>query len=429
MTRTACFTTIKAAMLGSVALSGIGMGVVVASSTDDAVSPSDARASEISAQHAYAKHDYKHAIKYGEVAVAGDPRNADFRLALGQAELAAGRFSSAATLFGDVLTLDPSRSRAALNLALTQAALGNPSAGRATLEAHRDQLSAQDFGLAAALTGDTSEAIRVLEIAARSDAATSKVRQNLAFAYAMAGRWGEARTTAGQDLSPELVDQRMSDWAQISHPANAWEQVASVLHVTPANDAGLPYRLALKGDSNAAMAQLAPAAAPAPVAVAAAPYVAAASPAVASDTNDMAQTLPARYEVPATNTPAYVAPVPVRSEEATPARSELAAIGTPVIESIPAPMVRVAAPAHHILRPVRIAAAAPLIHAAHNPIKHFVVERPRIRVAAAHPVAVLHHAPPHQSHHAFSTGRYAVQIGAFPSVAMARICCTLAAWV
>ncbi|MBU6206088.1 MAG: tetratricopeptide repeat protein, partial [Alphaproteobacteria bacterium] len=315
MTRNTCLKFVKAALLGSVALSGIGLGVVMASSNDDGVSQSEARDAAIQAQHAYAKHDYKHAIKYGERAVAGDPRNADYRLALGQSELAAGRFASAQQLFSDVLALDPARGRAALDLALTQAALGNPSAGRATLEANRLQLTAQDFGLAAALTGDTAEAIRVLEMAARSDSATPKIRQNLALAYALAGRWSEARMTASQDLSPELVDQRMTEWAALAHPQSSWEQVASVLHVKPANDPGLPMRLALQTDHHQALAQLAPGleAAPAPVAAAAAP-----APVLAATPTSAPATEPARYEVPGPLTVTSPAPSSASAESAQP---------------------------------------------------------------------------------------------------------------
>ena len=85
---------------------------------------SDARAARVAsvaaakARLAMAKHDADLAIGAAETAVAAQPRNADYRMLLGQAYLGAGRFSSAETSFADTLTLDPNRERAALNLAL-----------------------------------------------------------------------------------------------------------------------------------------------------------------------------------------------------------------------------------------------------------------------------------------------------------------------
>ena len=84
------------------------------------------------AAKALTKQKLERAIALAEIAVGLQPRDAGYRLLLGQAYLASGRFQSAETSFIDTLTLDPERERAALNLALTQIALGKGDAARST---------------------------------------------------------------------------------------------------------------------------------------------------------------------------------------------------------------------------------------------------------------------------------------------------------
>jgi cell division septation protein DedD len=84
-----------------------------------------------------------------------------------------------------------------------------------------------------------------LEIAARDGRADVKLRQNLALSYALAGKWTNARVMAAQDLSLDLVDARMTQWAEFVSPKASSQQVASLLGVKPVNDAGQPMRLAL----------------------------------------------------------------------------------------------------------------------------------------------------------------------------------------
>lgn len=185
------------------------------------------------------------AVGFAEEAVATMPRDASYRLLLAQSYLSAGRLSSAETSFADTLTLDPERERAALNLALVQTALGKRTDAMRTLADYRDKLPAADFGLAVALAGDPASGVGILETAARATDASAKTRQNLALAYAMAGQWAKARATAQQDLDPTVADKRVLGWASFTSPANSWDQVASLLGVTPVEDAGQPTRLAL----------------------------------------------------------------------------------------------------------------------------------------------------------------------------------------
>ncbi len=218
------------------------------------------------ASRALVKKNAEKAVSFAERAVALQARNADYRMLLGQAYLAAGRFQSAEQTFSDTLTLDPERDRAALNLALAQIALDKGQAAQSTLADYRDKLPAADFGLALALAGEPAEAVRILEFATRAPDATAKTRQNLALAYALNGKWTNAKVMAVQDLTPDEADARLAVWAGFARPGSGSMQVASLLGVKPVEDAGQPTRLALvKPASTTAVAAAEPVA-PAPVA-------------------------------------------------------------------------------------------------------------------------------------------------------------------
>jgi len=205
------------------------------------------------------KRKFADAVEKAEQAVAAMPRTAEYRALLGQAYLSAGRFQSAETTLGEAASLDPSNARAGLNLALAQIANAHNDRALATLDAYRERLSATDFGLAAALAGDLSGATSVLEAAVRDPAADAKARQNLALTYALANRWREARIMAAQDLSGEALYARMTEWAALTVPTSASQQVASLLRVTPVADPGQPEQLAL-GPAPEVRVALAPAA-------------------------------------------------------------------------------------------------------------------------------------------------------------------------
>jgi Flp pilus assembly protein TadD len=384
----------KSSLLVTAALSSLGLGVVVASSVQGYVSPKQAKAAEKLAAEALTMKNYREAIAQGEIALSGAPRDAEYRLLLGQANLSAGRFASAETLFNDVLTLDPTNARAALNLALTQTALDHANEARATLEIHKDQIAVSDYGLALALAGDTPTAIRVLESAARADGATAKTRQNLALSYALSGRWEEAKATASQDLAPDLVDKRMSDWAEMAHPKAAWEQVASLLHVTPVNDPGLPYRLALNGTPSAPVVAEAK-----PEPVAPLPAALPTAPAALFETASAAQAVAPSENIEPQPQPASVA----------------------VAEPAPSPAPeRVVAVRHHTVKHL---AAAPIIRAATGPAKRMVATRARVKAAAISHRVIAYPANKLVAHHSFKQGHFAVQIGSYRSVALAQ-----AAW-
>lgn len=228
------------AMLGG-SLALVGSGTIAVASSEDG----PARKFAVRATKALAKRRAADAVTFAEQAVALAPRDAAYRALLGRAYLAAGRFASATQAFTDVLTLNPADAKAALNLALAQTATGEWVAARETLTAHAARISPADRGLALALAGDPAGGIALLSEAARDPAATATVRQNLALALALDGRWVDARTVASVDMAPAQVDQRLMEWAAFARPEHAAQQVAALLGVMPSPDRGQPMQLAL----------------------------------------------------------------------------------------------------------------------------------------------------------------------------------------
>lgn len=206
---------------------------------------SNAAKSAERARKALAENKLDEAVSFAEASVAAEPRNPAYRMLLGQSYLAAGRFASAETSFADTLSLDPGNPSATLNLALAQIGQGKHFQARALLQNPDVAIRDSDRGLALALAGDQDSATALLEKLARSDQATAQGRQNLAFTYAMQGRWREARIVASQDLSYDEVNKRLERWARLSQPRTVADQVAAMLGVVPAVDPGQPPQLAL----------------------------------------------------------------------------------------------------------------------------------------------------------------------------------------
>jgi Flp pilus assembly protein TadD len=208
------------------------------------------------------------ALSEAEQAVALSPRDVGYRMLLADLYLKTGRFQSAETTYGDVLRLDPENKRAGLTLALAQIGLGDGAAAVATLDRVAETAPAGDVGLAYALAGKTERAIGILEPAARAPGADGRVRQNLALAYALAGDWAKARTTAAQDVAPADLQGRLQAWAALANPGAGAEKVASLFGTHPVADAGQPTRLALADPAPTRLAAADPAPEPAPAAAA-----------------------------------------------------------------------------------------------------------------------------------------------------------------
>lgn len=329
----------------------------------------DAGKAATAALAAVSKKNWAEAVAQSETAVALSPRDAGYRSMLADVYLKAGRFDSAASAFADTLQLNPGNDKATLSLALTQIGLGRNADAIATLGAGNGVATA-DHGLALALAGDKEGAIRLLSAAAREPGASGRVRQNLALAYALAGDWSQARTIAAQDVPADELDGRMADWAAFAQPRDSYDQVATLLGVSPVQDPGQPTRLALN-------------AAPAPVQVA------------------MVDPAPQPIEQPAVQEIAEVAVTPLAVDEA---RVAVAAAEEPerfVPESAP---VATADASDVQEAPVD---TAPIFAAAIASVESVLprqMARPltrTIRAAASAPVAFK--------------GRFVVQLGAFAS--------------
>lgn len=245
-------------------------GLALASISAEAAPPRPDQ-SFASAQTALAKGQVAKAIAHAEAAVAGDPRNSAYRALLGAAYLEAGRFESAATSFGDALDLGDTNPRTVLSFALAKIALGDQRAALDVLDANSQSIDAADFGLAVALAGQPERGVHVLVNAVRSaDVVSPKLRQNLAYTYALAGNWRAARVMAAEDVPADQLDARLSGWAAMAAPELFQQRIASLLDVTPRADDGQPARLALANFPAADVMVADAAADEAPVALAAA---------------------------------------------------------------------------------------------------------------------------------------------------------------
>ncbi len=185
------------------------------------------------------------AVAKVEKAVAKQPQDASLRVELASAYLGAGRFESAATTFADAIALGDNSPRTALSLALAYIGTGRNSEATVLLEKWRDSIPASDFGLAIAIAGNSSRGVAILSDEVRSGNEDVKLRQNLAYAYALDGRWLEARLLAAQDLPADQLDARMSSWATQGGPQDYNRRVAGLLGAPVRADSGQPLFLAL----------------------------------------------------------------------------------------------------------------------------------------------------------------------------------------
>lgn len=218
---------------------------------------------------AVAKAEYSDnkVLAKAEKAVVRDPQNIALRAELASAYLGAGRFDSAITTYEDAIALGDASPRTALSLALAYAGTGRNADAKALLDQWRDSIPASDFGLAVALAGDTGRGVSILSDQLRGDNANAKLRQNLAYAYALDGRWREARVMAAQDLPANLLDARISEWAMQGRPEDYQKRVAGMIGAPVIADAGQPAFLALNGAAPEARPAMAVADLPAPAPV------------------------------------------------------------------------------------------------------------------------------------------------------------------
>jgi hypothetical protein len=200
------------------------------------------------------------------------------------------------------------------------------------LNAHESGIATADLGLALALSGQPDRGIHVMSNAIRGGENTAKMRQNLAYSYALAGRWREARLMAAQDVPAGQLDARIEQWALMSSPEAQQLRVAKLLDV-PAGvrDAGQPVQLALANNpsidqlaSEATAVAVADNAELAPLAVASAP----------------ANALPPLELSPAVETESYRAPQPARASEFQAAFAAPAPVAQDAARFVQAPVVQ-----------------------------------------------------------------------------------------
>ncbi len=307
------------------------------------------------AQAALAKGQVDKAISLAESVVAASPREPSYRALLAHAYLKAGRFASAATTFDDAMKLGDTSSKTALGLSLAYVGAGRNRDAVSILDDWRDAIPVADLGLAMALAGEPTRGSAILADALRGGENTPKLRQNLAYAYALDGRWREARIMMSQDVPADQMDARISEWAAQARPEDFQVRVAGLIKAPLRSDPGQPSRLAL--NANPAAEQLAVETA----AVRDVPQVAAATPV------EPVAELPAAEPVAALASYAPVGAKPVEPmkvaaaapvepapvvQPAVAPRFAQSFVSIPVVQPLPVRQTRAAAPAR-----VRVAAA------------------------------------------------------------------------
>ncbi|WP_095012924.1 SPOR domain-containing protein [Tsuneonella mangrovi] len=295
------------------------------------------------AEVALQKGNAAKAVDHAEAAVLADPRNAQYRAMLGAAYMDAGRFDSAETSFDDAMKLGDNSARTALSYSLAATAAGHQQKALAVLDDWKKDIPAADLGLAYALAGNTGQGVKILAGAIRSGDNTPKTRQNLAYAYALAGNWAAARIMAAQDVPGDQLGDRMSKWAAMARPEDTGTRVASLLNTTvDSSDPGQPVQLALANNPTAEQLAAQAAAYAAPDAEASpAPQVADASGELApldpnaSTARPAVAVADAAPAAPQTFDAAFQAPAPEGASAPQMMQSAIKFVSDPVVQQTP----------------------------------------------------------------------------------------------
>ncbi len=257
MTRSVPF---KLAAFGLTALVAFGAPQAALMADDGAapqLNPARAARQAERASEALERGRHDRAVRFAEEAVAMAPNDAEYRVLLGQTYLASGRFASAEASFDAARQLGSTHSRVIVGHILSLIANGRNQQALDLIDANAANLPASDFGLALALAGQAERGALVLTDVVRAGDSTPRDRQNLALAYALAGRWLEARLIGGQDIGPARIGERMQQWAAMAQAGDPRQRIAGLIGATISNDPGMPVRLALRSDT-AQMAMVTP---------------------------------------------------------------------------------------------------------------------------------------------------------------------------
>ncbi len=304
-------TMLKLAASATVAVAGFGMPAMSAMASGGEpteVRPERAARSAERATRMMERNRMDQAIRHAEEAVAYDPTNAEHRSMLGQMYLAAGRFVSAEESFAAARELGANDSRTVIGHALTMIAAGNARDAVALVDENMAALPASDYGLALALAGEADRGALVLIDVVRAGDATARDRQNLALAFALAGRWLESQLLAAQDVGADRVDERMAEWSAMAQSGDPRVRIAGVLGATISDDPGMPVQLALNGERSAPPV-LALNDDPAPIAMYAPPPPGDPAPTMDAQPMDVADAT-ASYEAPAASSEMAAADMP-----------------------------------------------------------------------------------------------------------------------
>ncbi len=356
----------------TLAAGGLLLGTALSGCTTSQTPRAEVSANK--AQSALEKGRTDVALSHAEAAVLAEPRNSSYRAMLATAYLDAGRFESARTAFDDALKLGDTAPRTALGYALASIGAGDNAAALAVLEDWRQEIAPADLGLALALAGDVDGGAALIAETIRQGQNSPKLRQNLAYAYALQGDWRAARLMAIQDLEPAAADARIQEWARFTSQGDKAVQVANLLGVEQVRDPGMPPQLALANNPGMeqlvaeAAAQAQPAgeavpvdatAAPAPQPVPAAATYAAAEPAPAakpSITRELPplEAVPAGYaaaeETPPASVSEWAAPAPL-SPATQMAQAAIRFVSQPVMQTLPKRLGMTSEPAHRATKP------------------------------------------------------------------------------
>lgn len=405
-----------------------GFAVNANSGEPNAAQPDRAARSAERAERMMERGRAERALRFAEEAVAFEPLNPAHRSMLGQAYLASGRFASAAESFAAARELGATDARTIVGHALALVAVGRDREAVALLDASMSSIPASDYGLALALAGEGQRGALVLVDVARSSDATARDRQNLALAMATAGRWMEAQLIAAQDVGAAVASERVQQWAAMLQAGDPRLRIAGVLGTSPVEDPGMPVRLALNGAASP-VGVLAATDDPAPLGLyAPAPPTEVAATEIAADEGDAPVEM-AMADVPAAPVEASVGPADAPVQRVEVAAGAAVAPATPVETAVAAVMpANLRAAVQDVVQQaityVSIPVIQPLRNAVESTMASLRVAAPaparRARVAAAPAPAREPVRGAEAPRGPVRTSGWAIQLGAFDSVGVAR---------
>ncbi|MBB3655849.1 Flp pilus assembly protein TadD [Rhizobium sp. BK650] len=175
-----------------------------------------------------------------QVAIA-NPQDRNVLAAYGKAQAAAGQLQQALDTIGRAQTPDRPDWRliSAEGAILDQ--MGRPNDAR---QRYRDALDVQpnepsilsNLGMSYLLTGDLRTAETYLRSAAGQPSADSRVRQNLALAVGLQGRFPEAEQIARRELLPQQADANVAYLRGMLSQQNSWQKLAAKDSTSPASN-------------------------------------------------------------------------------------------------------------------------------------------------------------------------------------------------